>query len=95
MYLIGLIPLILALVVLLKDARKKRRFVLNILILGNLIFFYSPLILALFNTPYGESMWNENSGGGAYFWLYYWVIPIYIPVQLILTILRLVFWAKS
>lgn len=61
MYLMGLIPLILALVVLLKDARKKRRFVLNILILGNLIFFYSPLILALFNTPYGESMWNENS----------------------------------
>jgi hypothetical protein len=90
-----LIPFIPALIFFLKDKNKLRKNILNGLVIANLVFLYTPLFLAVINTPNGESIWNENSGGGTYIWLYYLIIPIYLIVQLILTILKLVFAFKT
>lgn len=90
-----LFPVIPALIFFLKDKNKLRKNILNGLIIANLVFVYIPLILAFFNTPQGESIWDENSGGGTYFWIYYLVLPIYAPTQLVLTILKVVFAIKS
>ena len=93
--LIFLIPLIPALIFFFKDQNKLRKNILNGLIIANLVFVYIPLILAFFNTPQGESIWDENSGGGTYFWIYYLVLPIYALTQLAITILKVVFAIKS
>jgi len=92
---IFLILMIPSLIFFLKDQNKVRKKILNGLIIANLVFIYIPLILAVINTPLGESMWDENSGGGTYFWIYYIVLPIYAPTQLVLTILKVVFAIKS
>jgi hypothetical protein len=92
---IFLLPLIPSLIFFLKDRNKLRKNILNGLVFANLVLLYTPLILAVVNTPNGESIWNENSGGGTYFWIYYLVLPIYVPTQLVLIILKVVFAIKS
>jgi hypothetical protein len=51
--------------------------------------------MAFFSAPPGESMWNENTGGGAYIWLYFIVFPVSAIAQLILLILKIVHATKS
>lgn len=68
---------------------------MNVLLIVNALIFLSPLILAFFSTPSGESMWNENTGGGAAIWLYLIVLPITAIAQLVLLILKIVFASNS
>ena len=64
---------------------------MNILLILNLVFFLSPIILAFLITPPGKSWANEGSGGGAALWLYIMVLPISTIVQLVLMVLKIIF----
>jgi hypothetical protein len=90
-----LIPISSVVLLFLKDTKKKRKIILNILLILNVFLYLSPLIIAFFNTPPGESMWNENTGGGAAIWLYFIVFPVSVIAQLILLILKIVYATKS
>ncbi len=90
-----LIPLSSILLVFLKDDKKERKRIMNLLLILNSIFFFSPIFSAYLNTPKGESMWNENTGGGAYLWLYFIVLPLSALAQLVLLILKIVFSTNS
>ncbi|WP_343604188.1 hypothetical protein [Fluviicola sp.] len=78
-----------------KDVNKTRKITLNILLILNTILFLLPLMLAYSNTPSRESMWNENTGGGAALWLYILIFPLTGIFQLVLFILKLVYASKS
>lgn len=90
-----LLPISSIAFVFLEDKKKGRKEVMNALLIMNAIFFLSPLIMAYTNTPEGESMWNENSGGGASLWLYIIVLPISLIAQFVLITLKIVFATKS
>lgn len=79
----------------LQDNNKDRRTLLNMLLLFNLIVFISPVILAYNNTSGGESMWNENTGGGAYLWLYILIFPLCTIIWVVLLILKIVYHNKK
>lgn len=90
-----LIPISSVVLLFLKDTKKERKIILNILLILNVFFYLTPLIIAFFSTPAGESMWNENTGGGAAIWLYFIVFPVSAIAQLILLILKIVHATKS
>ncbi len=75
----------------LKDPKKGRGEVMNFLLICNTLFYLSPLLSAFFNTPAGESMWDENKGGGAILWVYFLVLPLCALIQFILMTLKLIF----
>lgn len=79
----------------LKDHKKERKIVMNVLLITNALFFLSPLLMAYMNTPPGESMWNENTGGGAAIWLYIIIFPISGLAQLTLIILKAIFASNT
>lgn len=51
--------------------------------------------MAYSNTPTGESMWNENTGGGAALWLYLIIFPFSAIAQIVLLILKIIFAQNS
>ena len=79
----------------LRDGKKERKRIMNGLLIMNVFFFLSPIFMAYSNTPPGESMWNENTGGGAALWLYLIILPISAIAQLVLLILKIVFATNS
>lgn len=79
----------------LNDKNKERKKIMNLMLVMNILFFFSPLMKAYFNSPSGESMWNENTGGGAYIWLYIIVLPISALIQLILIVLKIIFASRT
>lgn len=90
-----LIPLSSIALLFLKDYKKERRQFMNVLLILNAAFFLIPIMMAYSNTPPGESMWNENTGGGAALWLYLIVFPISAIIQLVLLILKVIFAAAQ
>lgn len=90
-----LIPLSSIGLLFLKDEKKERKQIMNVLLIINTLVFLSPLFLAYSNTPSGESMWNENTGGGAALWLYLIIFPLSGLTQITLLILKVVFATKS
>jgi|SRR5690554_6114173 len=90
-----LIPLSSIGLLFLKDVKKERKQTMNGLLIMNAIVFLSPIFMAYSNTPTGESIWNENSGGGAALWLYIIILPISVIVQLVLLTLKIVFAMNS
>lgn len=90
-----LIPLSSIGLLFLKDVKKERKQTMNGLLIMNAIVFLSPIFMAYSNTPTGESIWNENSGGGAALWLYIIILPISMIVQLVLLTLKIVFAINS
>lgn len=90
-----LIPLSSIGLLFLKDEKKERKQIMNVLLIINALVFLSPLFLAYSNTPTGESMWNENTGGGAALWLYLIIFPLSGLAQITLLILKVVFVTKS
>lgn len=79
----------------LNDKNKERKKIMNLMLVMNILFFFSPLMKAYFNSPSGESMWNENTGGGAYIWLYIIVLPVSALIQLILIVLKIIFASRT
>jgi len=61
-----------------------------ILLIGNALFFLFPLIYAFVNTYPEGNMWSEN-GPGAILWLYIFILPISLIVQVVLIILKVKF----
>ena len=90
-----LIPLSSIGLLFLKDDKKERKQIMNGLLIMNAFFFLIPIFMAYSNNPAGESMWNENTGGGAALWLYIIILPISAIVQLVLLILKIVFATNS
>lgn len=90
-----ILPVSSIILLFLKDANNKRRRVMNVLLILNAILFLIPIMLAYSNTPAGESIWNENTGGGAALWLYMLVFPLSGIIQLVLLILKIVFATSS
>lgn len=90
-----LIPLSSIGLLFLKDVKKERKQTMSGLLIMNAIVFLSPIFMAYSNTPTGESIWNENSGGGAALWLYIIILPISMIVQLVLLTLKIVFAINS
>jgi len=79
----------------LKDKNAVRKDFMNSLSIANVLLLFSPMIKAYFDTPSGESMWNENSGGGAVLWLYIFIFPICLIAQIALLSLKIIFHIKS
>ncbi|MFT5823004.1 MAG: hypothetical protein ACI8ZM_004263 [Crocinitomix sp.] len=80
----------------LRDSIKLRKIIMNILLILNALIFLSLLIFAFLNTSSGGSMWSERpNGGGAIIWVYFYVAPFCGLIQLILTILKIIFAANS
>ena len=93
--LLFLLPAILSIgLCFVKDAKKGRGIVLNILLLGNALFYASPLLYAYIATRPDGNMWNEN-GPGAILWSYFLVLPICGIIFLVLLVLKLVFKRKK
>lgn len=93
--LLFLIPAILSIgLCFVKDAKKGRGIILNVLLLGNTLLFASPLLYAYIATRPDGNMWSEN-GPGAILWSYFLVLPICGIVFLVLLILKLVFKRKK
>ncbi len=90
-----LIPLTSFGLMFLRDSKRDRKITLSILMGINAVFYLFPALLAFANTPDGESMWNENTGGGAALWLYIFVLPLSAIFQFILIILKIVNAANS
>jgi hypothetical protein len=90
-----LIPLSSIGLLFLKDAKSQRKQVMNVLLILNAVLFLSPLIMAYLETPSGENMWSDNSGGGAFLWLYLIVLPICAIIQLVLLVLKINFAINS
>ncbi|HMQ49087.1 MAG TPA: hypothetical protein PKA00_16460 [Saprospiraceae bacterium] len=90
-----LLPLCCIALLFLKDNNKRRKLRLNVLLLLNALLFMLPLLMAYANTPKGESLWNENSGGGAALWLYMLVFPVCFIGLVVLFILKISFAKKS
>ena len=59
----------------LKDQKKNRGIIINVLLLLNAIFYLAPLAFAYLETPKGENMWSEN-GPGAILWSYLILLPL-------------------
>lgn len=74
-----------------KDRNGNRREIMNVLLLINTFLFLGPLIQAYTSTPAGESMWNENTGGGANLWMYIIILPVCVIIQAVLATLKIVF----
>ena len=89
--LLFIIPILSIALLFVKDTKKIRRSILNVLLLLNLVLYASPVLVAYANTPKGENMFSELSGGGAALWLYYFILPASALVLLILMVLKLIF----
>ena len=90
-----IIPFISIGLLFVKDGSKKRRLIINILILLNIVVYLLPMLGAYLGTPSGESVFNENSGGGAMLWFYMLILPLSGFLVLIFTILKIVFFFNS
>lgn len=89
--LFGILPLISIGLLFLKDTNKRRRLIINILLILNALVFTLPMLAAYLSTPEGESMFNENTGGGAYLWFYMFLLPLCGLALFVLLILKIVF----
>jgi len=70
-----------------KDKKKKRGIIINIVVLINSLIYLSPLIIAYVSTRPNGNMWSEN-GPGAILWTYLLLIPLCFVIQIILMILK-------
>jgi Kef-type K+ transport system membrane component KefB len=90
-----LIPLLSITFLFVKDDKKERKQIMNVLLIVNAVFFLSPIFIAYLNTPHGESLWNENTGGGEALWLYIIIFPISVIAQLVLLVLKIIYATKK
>jgi hypothetical protein len=63
-----------------KDTNRRRKLFLNVVLIGNSFFYFSPLLYAVCYTPRGGNMWSEN-GPGAALWAYMFVFPAAFLLQ--------------
>lgn len=75
----------------LKDSNRRRKQILNILLIINALVYLLPMVAAYFSTPEGESVFNENTGGGAFLWFYLILLPLCTFVLFVLLIIKVVF----
>ncbi len=78
-----------------KDRDPARKTVMDVLIGANCLLYLYPIIQAYLNTPKGESIYDENKGGGAALWMYIYILPITIIAFIIFLILKSVFAPKT
>ncbi|KPM32554.1 Hypothetical protein I595_972 [Croceitalea dokdonensis DOKDO 023] len=90
-----LIPLLGLVLLFLKDTNPRRKIILNGLLLLNSAIYLVPMILAYLSTPEGASLFNENTGGGAFLWFYMLLMPLCGLALLVLAILKIVFMVQS
>ena len=93
--LFGILPIISIALLFVKDTNRPRKLILNILLLLNAFVFLVPMLAAYLSTAEGESMFNENTGGGAYLWFYMFLLPLCGLALLVLGILKVVFALSS
>lgn len=93
--LLSILPLLSLGSLFLKDVHQRRRQVLNALLIINAVVFMLPVISAFFSTPEGESMFNENTGGGAVLWFYMILLPLCGFIFFVLLLLKVVFAFSS
>jgi len=86
-----ILPLISIGLLFLKDTHIRRKRILNILIILNVLVYSLPMLSAFFSTPEGESMFNENTGGGAVLWFYMLLLPLCGLALFVLLVLKVVF----
>lgn len=90
-----LLPAILSIgLCFIKDTKKGRGIIVNILLLGNALLYASPLLYAYIETRPDGNMWSEN-GPGAILWSYFLVLPLCGIAFLVLLVLKLVFKRKA
>ena len=73
-----------------KDTKKVRGLVLNVLLILNTLLYLFPIVYAFFSTRPDGNMWSEN-GPGAILWLYFMILPLCGLAFVVLLILKLVF----
>ena len=92
---LSILPVISLGLLFLKDAHRRRKQILNILIVLNVLIYSLPMISAFFSTPEGESMFNENTGGGAILWSYMILLPLCGFALFVLLVLKVAFAFSS
>jgi hypothetical protein len=90
-----IVPILSIALLFVKDTDKSRKNVTNILLILNGLLYLVPIFMAYSNTPAGESMWNENTGGGASLWLYLIIFPVTFIAFIVLLILKVIYSTKS
>lgn len=90
-----LIPVASIALLFVKDSDRKRKIMLNVLLILNILLYLYPVIEAYWITPKGESMFDENKGGGAALWMYVRILPITILVFIILLSLKGIYAPKT
>ena len=78
----------------LQDSNSRRRLVLNILLLANAALFLLPPGMAWYINMTEGGGYGENAGGAA-FWLYFYILPFTVVVELILFLLKLHYRRQS
>ena len=78
-----------------KDADPERKKTLNFFIIANCLLYFYPVIRAFLNTPKGESMFDENKGGGAALWMYFYILPITIIAFIVFLVLKSIYAPKT
>lgn len=71
------------------DSNTSRKIILNSILAINAIVFILPIAYAYFATPKGGNMWDEN-GPGAVIWLYMFILPLCVLVQIVVFILKII-----
>lgn len=79
----------------LRDDNKKRKYVLNAFLILNDFVFMIPISMAFLFKGEGQSMWDENSGGGVFMWYYLILLPICAMVLFALAVLKIIFTVRS
>lgn len=89
-----ILPLITLALCLVKDHNNLRRWILNIILMANLVLYLFPLAYAWYYSLPDGNMWSENESG-AVLWFYFYIIPVCLIVLVVVAILKWIFRKKS
>ena len=85
-----IIPFSSFLMCFMNDEDRSRKKIMNWVLLGNTLFFFSPLVYAYLALLPNGNMWNEN-GPGTVLWFYLLLTPICYIIQVLLFVLKIIF----
>ncbi|MCB0375305.1 MAG: hypothetical protein KDD04_05240 [Sinomicrobium sp.] len=89
-FLFFVVPVSSIILLFVKDANKKRRRIMAVLLITNTLFFLFPLIYAYIKAYPDDNMWNEN-GVGAILWSYIVILPASFLIQFVLFVLKVLY----
>ncbi len=90
----SIIPVLGIVLCFVNDNNKRRKKIINFILLINTLIYLVPLVYAFLTTGPNGNMWSEN-GSGAVLWAYLFLIPVCGLVLIILLVLKVKFAAHK